>query len=305
MDRRDFLASVAAPPCRFARRLPQCDPRCRPANCSELRSISAIGCASEFRAARRDAQGTGADRRRRYRRSGRRLETGQSGFADFLSSNSRAKRAATRAPGATPSAPIPGARTTCRCRHARRPRYASCSPNWACCWATRARASRSTTSATSARRRRSGSIATAAGRKACCRRPASVPPSAASTSASPIHGGFRRRRDGTGACLRAADGAVEPRSRAAGARPDQHARLAARAGPRFAAAALVRQLRLPRRLRHGSAAVSAWAGIHYFACRRRGAERGSDTVLTAPEGNAWLVAGMLRSIEANAPASAC
>ncbi|HNO13715.1 NAD(P)-binding protein [Accumulibacter sp.] len=49
----------------------------------------------------------------------------------------------------------------------------------------------------------------------------------------------------------------------------------------------------------GSAAVSAWAGIHYFACRDGEAQNaGSETVLTAPAGNAWLVAGMLRSIQA-------
>jgi hypothetical protein len=49
----------------------------------------------------------------------------------------------------------------------------------------------------------------------------------------------------------------------------------------------------------GSAAVSAWAGIHYFACRDGEAQNaGSETVLTAPAGNAWLVAGMLRSIRA-------
>jgi hypothetical protein len=48
-----------------------------------------------------------------------------------------------------------------------------------------------------------------------------------------------------------------------------------------------------------SAAVSAWAGIHYFASRSGEAENAaSDTVLTAPEGNAWLTTGMLRSIEA-------
>ncbi|MCM8610946.1 NAD(P)-binding protein [Accumulibacter sp.] len=47
-----------------------------------------------------------------------------------------------------------------------------------------------------------------------------------------------------------------------------------------------------------SAAVSAWAGIHYFASRSGEAENAaSDTVLTAPEGNAWLTSGMLRSIE--------
>jgi hypothetical protein len=47
----------------------------------------------------------------------------------------------------------------------------------------------------------------------------------------------------------------------------------------------------------GSAMVSAWAGIHYFACRDGEAQNtSSDTVLTAPEGNAWLAEGMLRSI---------
>lgn len=36
--------------------------------------------------------------------------------------------------------------------------------------------------------------------------------------------------------------------------------------------------------------VSAWAGLHYFACRNGEAENASsDTVLTAPEGNAWIV----------------
>ncbi len=50
-----------------------------------------------------------------------------------------------------------------------------------------------------------------------------------------------------------------------------------------------------------SAAVSAWAGIHYFACRTGEAQNaGNETVLTAPEGNAWLVSGMLRSISAHA-----
>ena len=48
-----------------------------------------------------------------------------------------------------------------------------------------------------------------------------------------------------------------------------------------------------------SAMVSAWAGIHYFACRDGEAQNASsDTVLTAPEGNAWLAEGMLRSITA-------
>lgn len=36
--------------------------------------------------------------------------------------------------------------------------------------------------------------------------------------------------------------------------------------------------------------TSAWAGLHYFACRSGEAEESnSDTVLTAPEGNAWLM----------------
>ena len=43
--------------------------------------------------------------------------------------------------------------------------------------------------------------------------------------------------------------------------------------------------------------VSAWAGIHYFACRDGEAQNAaSDSVLTAPEGNAWLSNGLLRSI---------
>jgi len=47
----------------------------------------------------------------------------------------------------------------------------------------------------------------------------------------------------------------------------------------------------------GSAEVSAWAGIHYFACRDGEAQDAAgDTVLTAPEGNAWLARGMAKSI---------
>jgi predicted NAD/FAD-dependent oxidoreductase len=39
--------------------------------------------------------------------------------------------------------------------------------------------------------------------------------------------------------------------------------------------------------------VSAWAGIHYFACRNgEAANAAPDTVLTAPEGNAWLARGL-------------
>ena len=39
--------------------------------------------------------------------------------------------------------------------------------------------------------------------------------------------------------------------------------------------------------------TSAWAGLHYFACRNgEAANAASDAVLTAPEGNAWLVRGL-------------
>ena len=40
----------------------------------------------------------------------------------------------------------------------------------------------------------------------------------------------------------------------------------------------------------GIDAVSAWAGLHYFACRDGEAQNAAgDTVLTAPEGNGWLI----------------
>lgn len=46
--------------------------------------------------------------------------------------------------------------------------------------------------------------------------------------------------------------------------------------------------------------VSAWAGIHYFACRiGQGSTSGGkaeDVVLTAPEGNGWLVDGLRKLI---------
>ena len=42
-------------------------------------------------------------------------------------------------------------------------------------------------------------------------------------------------------------------------------------------------------------ATSAWAGLHYFACRDGEAANASgETVLTAPEGNAWLARGLAR-----------
>jgi monoamine oxidase len=41
--------------------------------------------------------------------------------------------------------------------------------------------------------------------------------------------------------------------------------------------------------------TSAWAGLHYFACRNGEASNATgDTVLTAPEGNAWLARGLAR-----------
>jgi hypothetical protein len=56
----------------------------------------------------------------------------------------------------------------------------------------------------------------------------------------------------------------------------------------------------------GSAAVSAWAGIHYFACRDGEAQNASsDTVLTAPEGNAWLAGRHAALDQARVLASAC
>lgn len=45
----------------------------------------------------------------------------------------------------------------------------------------------------------------------------------------------------------------------------------------------------------GYGETSAWAGLHYFACRNgQAANAASDSVLTAPEGNAWLVRGLAR-----------
>ncbi len=44
--------------------------------------------------------------------------------------------------------------------------------------------------------------------------------------------------------------------------------------------------------------TSAWAGLHYFACRDgEAANSAGDTVLTAPEGNAWLVRALARHAE--------
>lgn len=50
---------------------------------------------------------------------------------------------------------------------------------------------------------------------------------------------------------------------------------------------------------YGSSAgeTSAWAGIHYFASRDgEAANAGSDAVLTAPEGNAWLVEALRKPL---------
>ena len=47
-----------------------------------------------------------------------------------------------------------------------------------------------------------------------------------------------------------------------------------------------------------SGATSAWAGLHYFACRNGEAQHASDdTVLTAPDGNGWLARGLARAAE--------
>lgn len=44
------------------------------------------------------------------------------------------------------------------------------------------------------------------------------------------------------------------------------------------------------------ARTSAWAGLHYFACRDGEAANASpDTVITAPDGNAWLMRALLKS----------
>ncbi|HEX5801415.1 MAG TPA: NAD(P)-binding protein [Azospira sp.] len=47
----------------------------------------------------------------------------------------------------------------------------------------------------------------------------------------------------------------------------------------------------------GSDVVSAWAGIHYFACRDgEAADVADDIVLTAPDGNAWLARGLAAGV---------
>lgn len=44
--------------------------------------------------------------------------------------------------------------------------------------------------------------------------------------------------------------------------------------------------------------TSAWAGLHYFACRNGdAANASSDAVLTAADGNAWLVRGLAKQAE--------
>jgi len=43
--------------------------------------------------------------------------------------------------------------------------------------------------------------------------------------------------------------------------------------------------------------TSAWAGIHYFACRNgQAANAAADAVLTAPEGNGWIVGRLLERV---------
>lgn len=53
--------------------------------------------------------------------------------------------------------------------------------------------------------------------------------------------------------------------------------------------------------------VSAWAGVHYFACRDgEGEAMGSDMVLTAPEGNGWIVERLATRLQSHLlPRAAC
>lgn len=45
------------------------------------------------------------------------------------------------------------------------------------------------------------------------------------------------------------------------------------------------------------AQTSAWAGLHYFACRNgEAANAAGDTVLTAADGNGWLVRGLAKAV---------
>jgi hypothetical protein len=50
--------------------------------------------------------------------------------------------------------------------------------------------------------------------------------------------------------------------------------------------------------------TSAWAGLHYFASRRTGAEAETADVLTWPEGNGWLVKRLLELSGANVTSGA-
>ncbi|MDR2506665.1 MAG: NAD(P)-binding protein [Candidatus Accumulibacter sp.] len=50
-----------------------------------------------------------------------------------------------------------------------------------------------------------------------------------------------------------------------------------------------------------SAETSAWAGIHYFACRSgKALDAADDAVLTTPGGNGWLAEGLARAIRSTA-----
>jgi predicted NAD/FAD-dependent oxidoreductase len=46
----------------------------------------------------------------------------------------------------------------------------------------------------------------------------------------------------------------------------------------------------------GAGAVSAWAGVHYFACRHGFGATDTEAVFTWPEGNAWLVERLARPL---------
>ncbi len=157
-------------------------------------------------------------------------------------------------------------------------------------------ASRSTTSACCATARRSGSTSAAAGAKACCRRSRRCRPTS------------RRRHSLTTAPF----AAPSPRSARRGAfaiptaRSRWSAALQALDAVTFARWLDAQGLTAPALRWYldyccrddygaGSAQVSAWAGLHYFASRHgfrapgdELASDGGEGVLTWPEGNAWL-----------------
>ena len=245
-----------------------------------------------------DAPRRRARRRRRHRRPRRGARAARAPASttchvleleDRAGGNSRGHAmAGMRCPLGAHYLPVPGERRDRSDRAARRARPA---PH-------RARPARSTTSACSATARRSGSSSTAAGAKACCRRSRRCrPPSARRRSA--------QYRAFSAAVAAAGDGGAfaipTARSRwSAGARGARRASRSRTGSTRRACTAPALRWYLDYCCRDdygaGSAQVSAWAGLHYFASRHGfrapGDELqpsdGGDGVLTWPEGNAWL-----------------